>query len=404
MGAIMQQIQTIRNLGIIAAGTVLAFAGGWFGFNSFLLNGYGSESARFMAGVLALVLAWRFCVRTRLSAWLVLAGWYLGASIAIPSAWAAFFGDDWGWATWMAFAALSAAPALILPSRLTPLALSFAAVVTTLTPIGMVNPVLAATAFFPGLGWLGLLLALALLSFPYIKHEKLFTSGLIVAALAGTVLNTKTPNPVQPEGAWAVETREGAHPTLVVEWFARQARVTLNARAFIEGGATLVVTPEGTVDSWDAWSKLAWKKTAEAAKKHRSMLLVGVYRHAPGSRIWQDGLLDMTTGKFYGASMPMPTSMWKPWDDKEHYPIDLSQLPRTIQTPQGEAAYLICYEEMLLWPLAAKMAAGNPSFLISVVNQWFTTSTTSFVPQERSIRLQARLWGLPLVRAANWPR
>jgi len=47
----------------------------------------------------------------------------------------------------------------------------------------------------------------------------------------------------------------------------------------------------------------------------------------------------------------MPISMWKPWNEKEHYPFDFTQLARTIKTPVGEAAYLICFEELLVWRL-----------------------------------------------------
>jgi len=40
-------------------------------------------------------------------------------------------------------------PRADLPGRLTPLALSGGAVISSLTPIGMMNPIVAAMAFFP---------------------------------------------------------------------------------------------------------------------------------------------------------------------------------------------------------------------------------------------------------------
>lgn len=393
----MQQKNLIRNI----PGITLAAAGGWLAFNSSILNGFGYARLA-MLGVLLLLPAWRLAAHTRASAWALLFAWHLGAGSAIPSGWVAFFGGDLGWAVWVIWAALAASPALLFPSRLAPLALAGGSLVVALTPIGMMNPIAATMAFFPGLGWMGALLSVALLALPFIANKRLFAIGAIMAAGAGVALDAARGGMLLPPGeAWAMETREGFHPTLAVDWFGRQARVSNQARDGIEQGARLVVTPEGAVDSWDVWAEVAWRNAAAAAKGRQAMLLVGVYRHPPGNRIWQDGLLDVVSGQFYGASVPMPISMWKPWSKNEHYPFDSSQLTRTIETPTGKAAYLLCFEEMLVWPLAAKMT-GEPEFIISAANQWFTNSTTAET-QERSVKLQARLWGLPLLRAVNWP-
>ncbi len=394
----MQQNPLTRNPPILLAWP-MATTGGWLAFNSSILNGWGYALLA-MLGVLLLLMAWRLAARSRFSAWALLFAWDLGAGTALPSGWHAFFGDSWGWVGWVIWAAIAASPALLFPARLAPLALAGGALITALTPIGMMNPVVAAMAFFPGLGWAGLVLSISLLALPFNPNKKLFGISLIAVFAAGGALGMRGVL-LPPAEAWGIETREGDQPSLAVQWFGRQHRVTTRVREGLEQGARLVVTPEGTVDSWDVWSEFAWKDATAAARDHQAMLLVGVYRRAPGSRIWQDGLLDVVSGQFYGAAAPMPISMWKPWSN-EHYPFDFSQLSRSIATPAGEATYLICFEELLAWPLAARMAAGDPQFLISAVNQWFTNATTAET-QERSVKLQARLWGLPLLRSVNWP-
>lgn len=384
------------------ASVALALFGGWMAFNSSVLNEYGTPQL-FMAGAALLVIAWRLGARTRLAGWAILAGWYLGAGSAMPSGWLAFFGNNLGWAGWAIWAAVAASPVLIFPARLAPHALGAAAVAAAVTPVGMMSPLLAASGFFPGGGWWGLAGALVILMLPSIPNKRLFAMGGVLVALWGPIQNAafEAKRPTPPEGAWAVETREGAQPSLAVEWFGRQGRIADLARDGVEHGARLTVTPEGTVDAWDIWAKVAWEDVAAASRQHGGMVLLGVYRQTKNG--WQDGLMDVASGEIYGATVPMPVSMWRPWSRDGHFPFDLSQLARRIPTPVGDAAYLLCFEELLVFPLAAKMAYGDAELLVSASNQWFTNSATAEA-QERSVSQQARLWGLPLLRSVNWPK
>lgn len=396
----------------MSARTLLAFlmaaAGGWVSLNSGALHRIeflqDASTAQFaMAGVALLVMAWRLAGNARLTAFALLFAWYLGAGSAVPSGWLAFFRNDWGYVALLVWAALAATPAMLLPSRFAPYSLALGAAITAITPIGMMNPIIAAIAFWPGGQWLGLAFAVTILALPAIRRDKAFVAASVGVMLWGTVQNAwyEHDKPSPPEYAHAVTTYEGWHPSLAIEWFGRQARIADAVKNDIASGAMLVATPEATVDKWDAWAEAVWRHTKAAAQEADSMVLLGVYRELP-DKTWQNGLLDLASGEFYGATMPMPISMWKPWSKREHYPVDLSQIARTIRTPQGEAAYLICWEEMLLWPLAAKMTAGDPELLISAANQWFTNGSTKEA-QQRSIEMQARLWGVPLLRAVNWP-
>ena len=386
--------------------TTLSAGGGWLAFNSSILNEHGTIQLA-MAGIALLVISWHLAIKPantypRLAAWALLFAWHLGSGSALPSGWLAFFGNNWGYLGWGIWAALAASPALLFPARFAPYTLAGSALITVLTPIGMMGPINAAIVFFPGGGWFGLAFAAGVLLLPSIKNEKKFVTAALVALFWGALQNAwfEHEKPSTPDTSHAVETFEGRHPSLAIEWFGRQARVADAVKSDLESGARLVLTPEGTVDKWDVWSEAAWRHTKSTAEMTGGMVLVGVYRET--TRGWQDGLLDLASGEFYGAAVPMPISMWKPWAGNEHYPLDFAQLPRLIKTPVGDAAYLVCFEELLVWPLAAKAGFGKPTLLIAASNQWFTNGTTAEA-QRRSVNLQARLWGLPLLRAVNWP-
>lgn len=381
--------------------SALAALGGWAAFNSFVLNEYGTPLLA-IAGVVLLVLSWRLGARNRATSWAILAAWHIGAAASIPSGWFAFFGNNSGWLALPIWAAIAAAPALFFPARFAPYTLGISALLTAITPLGMMNPVTAATGLFPGWGWYGLAGAVGVLMLPSIKHPKSFGVIGMLVLFWGVIQNAQfdAHSPATPDSAWAVETREGEHPKLAVEWFGRQGRVADLVQGGIEDGALLTVTPEGTVDSWDVWAQAAWRHAVAASKKHEGVALLGTYRKTDQG--WQNGLINLASGEFYGAVVPMPVSMWKPWG-KEHYPFDFSQLTKRINTPIGEAAYTICFEELLIWPLAAKMSHGRPALLVSAANQWFADPETAEA-QKRSVNLQARLWGLPLLRAVNWPQ
>lgn len=394
------RFSSTKEIGLIFLGALLAAGGGWLAFNSFILNEYGPAQLA-MAGVALLVIAWSLSAGTRISAWALLFSWHLGSGWPIHLVWFAYFGDYWGWAAWAIWAAIAASPALLFPSRFASYALAGGSILTALTPIGMMNPVVAAIAFWPGGEWLGLAFAVGVLLLPSIKHEKKFVTAGLVAVLWGVAQNAwfDAEKPPLPNGAHAMETYEGKHPSLATEWFGRQGRIADQAKSDLEAGARLLVTPEGIVDKWDAWSEAAWRHTKSTAETTGGMVLVGAYIETPNG--WKNGLLDLATGDFHGGAVSMPFSMWRPWG-KQHFPWDFSQLPELINTPVGDAAYLICFEEALIWPLAFKVGFGNPTLLVSATNHWFSSTAVSEA-QRRSVNLQARLWRLPVLRAVNWP-
>ncbi len=420
---------TRRYVLLVAGCIAMTFLGGWIGFYSSLTVWPESSASvllaqRFIVGVTLLVLAWRLLAqrleaRSRREArwicWAVLFAWYLGCGVAIPAGWKSFFANEWGEMVWVLFSVAIAAPAylvLLIPQIPVRVALGAASLFSALMPIGMMNPVLASTAFFPGLGVVGLMAAILVLFLPCLRHDKGFVLVLVLLGVGGSAYNQYYDTTLSHQNdahriqaqSFALVSEEGVLPTDARLWMNRQARSVKPVVEAIKNGHRLVITPETTVEMWDIWAILAWREAIEVAKSRQAQLLIGI--HYQDQSGWKNGLFDPIRREFYGATMTMPISLWRPWHEKKHYPFDITQLTRVIPTAHGQAAYLICWEEMLLWPLTVKMTLyqgqERPRLLITSSNQWFTNTSTS-VTQERSIAVQARLWGLPLLRSVNWP-
>jgi len=334
--------------------------------------------------------------------------WYLGAGASMPSEWMTFFGGDHigGFLAWGAWAAIMALAYMIAPRRTPGVGLVTGLVLTAIPPLGLIglgSPLMAAGALFAGLGWLGLTLTLAFYTLS-IAPGRWPVVLIIAVALIATVRNVAPP-PSIPATSWSMTTFNGTYPRDLMAQFQRQDALKSRVGQAIREGARLIVLPEGAIDNWTDGNSVYWSDVRAMAKAHHAQILVGVYQSTDDSMHQAaDGLLDLTTGRLYPASMSIPFGMWHPWRSSANdpnFPIQLSALRKTIPTRFGEAAYSICYEELLLWPLAAKMLASHPRLIISAANQWFTSPDTARA-QTRSIAMQARLWGVPLVRAVNW--
>lgn len=407
---------TYADLALTLAAAIISGLAGWLAFNLPLVwvQDYELPVERItMACVAALVIAWRMGVKGRWSAFLVLAAWYGGAGWGIAEAWQTFFAEDAGRLGWFAWMCLAASPALLF-RYWAAFALMPSVFIVSITPLGMFTPVMAAMSFFPGWGGLGFIAAWAVLLLPLIsfmpyaqkQNERIFVAVGVVLLFAGVISNLsydkrRSDSLEISAQAWAMDTKYGGAPSNAFDGMVRRGQSSVRVQQALQDGAKLIVTPEATAYDWGIVDQAFWAKSAEFAKENGRTVLVGAYRKTPDGS-WQDGLLDLATDAFYPATVTVPFSMWRPWSSNEqHFPLNMNAFER-IPTAVGDAVYLICYEEVLVWPMAIRMIGPKPDLLITSANQWFVNERTR-LPQERSIDLQKRLWGTPLLRAVNWP-
>lgn len=393
----------------VIAPALIAGAGGWLAFQSDVLQHFlqGSTAQGFLTGAVMLAIAWRL-VGSRSQAGLVMLAWYLGTASSMPSEWAAFFGGSpvGGIAAWATWAAMMALPYMIAPRRTPAVGLFSGLILTALPPIGLIgmgSPLLASGALFAGLGWIGLALTLAFYALSTASGR--WPIVLIIATVLLAIVRNVAPPPAPPPTSWAMTTFDGTYPRDLLAQFKRQDALKASVERAMRQGAKLIVLPEGAIDNWTDGNTVYWADVRHMAMVHHAQVLIGAYKSTDDSmHDAADGLIDLESGAFYPASVSIPFGMWHPWRSSANdpnFPIRLDSMPAPAPTQFGPAAYTICYEELLLWPLAAKMAIGHPKLIISAANQWFTTPETARA-QSRSIDMQSRLWGLPLIRAVNW--
>ena len=106
----------------------------------------------------------------------------------------------------------------------------------------------------------------------------------------------------------------------------------------------------------------------------------------------------------YRQRMPVPVSMWQPWRDLRRNQIagasaHFFQNP-VVDVSPSRVAPLVCYEQLLIWPMIQSMLWGSQA-IVAVGNGWWTTGTSIVEIQRSSTQAWARLFDLPVVLAFN---
>jgi hypothetical protein len=318
----------VAKLPIVAA----AFATGFFSWQAFHGEIFAAPTPlRFLAAFFVLSLAWRF-VRSRWQAIAVLSAWFAGASAFIPDLYLAFFGQG-GFAAigfYILFVVLAVVPLMILPGAWRPAWLPLTVIISALSPVGAFSPLLGAMALFPGWGALGLCAALTVVVAVGLGIGNRISFRAFIALAGGLILvsaslNTAYRLPALPADVWGLHTHEGVHPGDYPEWMARQKRVSEMALKSARDGATLVVTPENTINRNGLLDTVHWLHTLTLTVE-KSQLIVG-FQHDN-----ENYLLDMASGRKYHGTMPMVVGMWHPWQAEGHHPIRLDALTDLLET------------------------------------------------------------------------
>jgi len=75
----------------------------------------------------------------------------------------------------------------------------------------------------------------------------------------------------------------------------------------------------------------------------------------------------------YRQRMPVPFSMWRPWRT-ESIEATFFDTP-VFDTGQQRIGFLICYEQLLVWPYIQSRLAGADSY-VGIANHWWFADTT----------------------------
>jgi hypothetical protein len=337
---------------------------------------------------------------------------FVAAALASP--WAALWSSNRRYVVWRIIVALT---------------------ITSVPPLGIIgwaSPLTSAGYLFPATSWLGLfgcaLCAGTFASFP--------VRAALVTGVISVLANLVHPFDVAPPTGWkAINTSFGpvAHAALSpgAEY---QIAEAIQQRALFEH-ASVIIFPETVVPYWTGATDLFWQPTLEKLRTEHKTILVGALvpdidhgRPIPHPIDFGSGIAALRSGIVprvvknqssgleadgsyfndvvvrgldvgtFRQRIPVPIAMWNPFTTHSGS-LNFFGPPSLVL--RGErAGILICYEQVLVWPVLASMWQ-HPTVLIAIANDYWATGTPIPHFQISAVRGWSRLFGIPYLSAVN---
>ena len=304
-------------------------------------------------------------------------------------------------------------------------------VVPPLGIIGFVSPLTAAGFLFPRTAWCGLL-AGAVLSGALAAWPRRTAVAIVCLTLAANALHFSDPEPMP--GWQGVNTNFGAiahgrvHPVTeyqAAQWIQQYA---------LSANAKVIVFPETVVPTWTAATEAFWQQTLDRLRASGKTILVGARIPVGRGRVQppphHDFAADLAAlhgnrpspfpglrvrhpnGFTYDNAIvvrgahtatavqriPVPIAMWNPFHSQS---ARLNLFAPSIVRVTGEhAAVLVCYEQLVTWPVLSSVLQ-KPTALVTVANNHWAAGTPIPAFQAAAVRAWSRLFGIPAVGATN---
>jgi len=344
---------------------------------------------------------WAFAP-TRLVASLVSMAYFMAASRGLPVGVSIFYASDiWvGLGLWIAASLVFVLVHTILwspkPGWHRAVLYLAAWALMSVPPFGIVgwaSPITAAGVLFPGWGWPGLVATVVSLSAMTTRAWPLAGAVMGVALALSAVIWT---DPEPPKGWVGIDTTfdyqvAGNH----ADYTQHMATIGLVSRA-AEDGATTIVLPESALGIWTPTTERLWARNL--ADLDVNVAGGAVVINESG----YDNVMIELTGEgatiFYRERIPVPVSMWLPWAaggaSAQFFGNPTGRFAGTLIAP------LICYEQLIVWPILQSVLLG-PDVIVATGNGWWTGDTNIVPIQKASAKAWASLFGLPLVIAFN---
>ena len=301
---------------------------------------------------------------------------------------------------WIAAAVLLSVPWFFCWTRresLRPWTSAIAVALTAVPPlciIGWASPLLSSGVLFPDSAWFGVAATLALPCL--LIHERTRLVALVVASAASVYLNIHGKEVRRPPG-WVGEMTRIHRPRKADDLadFAIEEQLQ---QAVQSSHAKVLIFPEGTVRLWTDATDAFWAPAVSNAGK---TILIGAGQPILGSVRYDNAvvIVGVHARPAFHQRIPVPGGMWNPFRQQGGVALNLLG-PGSVDVAGQRAAILICYEQLLTWPML-RSAAERPTILIAISNESWTAATTVPRIQHTCVRAWARLFGLPVISAIN---
>ena len=337
---------------------------------------------------------------SRTTAALAALAYYLAASVGVVHGAAVFFGQGRGSTIkgivlWLGAAAINALPWAALWHRNSFLRTrtALALIILSVPPFGLVgwaSPLTAAGELFPGFGLAGLALTFFLIV-AVVDIEVTSVAILLLASLAANY------NFIDPSaGAQAINTHFGGVASGGRDFFADYKRNLAAISLASKSKASITVLPETIAGTWTNATSALWKPVAVHSS---GIIAVGAERLLPRNG-YENGMVLMCRHgyRFFPQRVPVPVSMWRPWADNGAKADWLGS--GVTQFDGHRIGYLICYEQLLVWP-AMVTAYHHPDLVVGMANDWWARGTSAPGIQRMSMNAWSRLFGWTMADAVN---
>lgn len=306
-------------------------------------------------------------------------------------------------------------------------------VVTIILPpflfIGIAHPITAAGLFFPGMGFLGIFVYVVLtalvakigINLNQHRSKQISTvslgrvgvgaisfSVIFMAFMTWSAITDAKQLISQREGRVAVDTTLGEAKVgiLYSEDYERHLKLKSIAEEMIGVGNKIVIFPEMVAGKWTLVERDLWNDVNTYATLHNSAVLLGA-ENVVSDRHYDNALIILGRRQLISQSMikarlSMPYSTWNPFATWSAT-LNISKKNNGVVVIKGQpTAVLICYEQMVVWPILQSMSDNRkPQLIIAVSNLWWARNTRIPNIMENTTALWGRLFAVPILRAMN---
>jgi hypothetical protein len=263
--------------------------------------------------------------------------------------------------------------------------------------IGWVSPLTAAGILFPGWSWIGLG---SLVTMSAVAVSRPIRAGFIavsLAVLANALYPGSPPSPESWEGVYTTFDRI-TDPVDPLPEYRMAERIQQISLASI---SRVIVFPESMVPQWTEATEAFWRPTLADVRARGKTLLIGVGLPITGTTHYQNAVLSLGKNPAtpFLQRVPVPVIMWNPLKPGRAVPLRLFG-PGILEVEGQRAAILVCYEQLLSWPIL-QSAAQHPTLIVGLANDNWARGTPIPAAQQAAVTAWARLFRLPKVTAVN---
>jgi apolipoprotein N-acyltransferase len=247
----------------------------------------------------------------------------------------------------------------------------------------------------------------------------------VVLALGCNIIHPKAPK--GPTGWQGIDTQYGgvAHERVdpVREYHIAEDIKTLA----LASNARVIVFPESVLPRWTPALELFWADTISALRSADKVVVIGAitptgppqadYDFAASLAALHEGpaasrpsrqqaphtytngvVIRGASSSEFTQRIPVPMGMWRPFTNTGA-PLRLSR-PAVIRIANQAAAVIICYEQLIPWPMLTAFIE-QPTMMIAIANQFWIVGTAIPEVQRNTVCAWARLFHVPVVFAFN---